>query len=507
MPNPSQPSGGTTRFEPGATLGGKFRIERVLGEGGMGTVVEATNIRLDERVALKLLRADAERSAETVEAFTREVRAASKLRSEHVARVLDVGEDPSFGPYMVMELLEGSTLQDVLKSTGRLSPQRAIEYCIMACEALSEAHARGIVHRDIKPGNLFVVRGPSGRPIVKVLDFGIATVTLPGPIPEGSSSTGRAAHGSPHYLSPEQLRSPDAVGPRADVWAVGCVLFELLTGVKAFDAPRFTALVAKILEAPPSPIPEDVELPEGLHDVLRRALEKDQTARYDTVAELALALLPFARARAHSTVVRAVAHVRDAGLAPDLVMPSSMPPPPSGNDLASSQNIRVPSLPRISIDGYEQPPREAPSQTEQTPRRSPLLFVVAAAAVVAIIIGLAAMRRLGRSDEQTKAPPSTTTSAVGTSLAKDPGPMQTAAPSTEPRAPIAPASTDAGATQASAAARDAASPDPAPSASSKAKPPVNPWPPANAWPPKLATTAAPTPTTSPPAESEIRSTR
>lgn len=472
----------------GAVLGGKFRVGRVLGQGGMGVVVEATNIGLDERVAIKLLRADTERSDETVEAFTREVRAASKLRSEHVARVLDVGADAAFGPFMVMELLEGFTLQQVLSSTGRLPPQRAVEYGIMACEALAEAHARGIVHRDVKPANLFVVRGPSGRPVLKVLDFGIATVTLPGRIADGSASKNR--HGSPHYLSPEQLRTADTVDSRADVWALGCVLFELLTGAKAFDAPRFTALVAKILEEDPAPVPEDVvDMPEGLLAVVHGCLEKDRDTRYATIADLALALLPFARARAHSVVVRAVAHVREAGMAPELVVPSTMPPPPSGGgaDLVSSQSLRAPSVPRVSVDGVASSPREVTESPEPTSQRSRLILgVAAAAALVAVAAGVASSRRHGAEVEppvrSSQPPPSVSSSVV---------PVQTAPPARSVPPPAVELAADAG-----------------PSASVSARPTARP--PIYTWPPKPAASQAPAPASAPAVsngEGEIRSTR
>jgi serine/threonine-protein kinase len=308
----------------GQVIAGKFRVERVVGEGGMGLVVEAVNLQLDQRVALKFLRQDIERSPALVERFAREARAAVKLRSEHVARVSDVGSHPVYGPFMVMELLDGSTLGDVLVAGGPLPHHRAVEYVIHACEGLAEAHARGIVHQDVKPANLFLATGNDGRPRVKVLDFGISKATLSGPLSEKDATTGRGgAHiGTPHYLSPEQLRAVKDVDHRADVWALGCVLFELLTREKAFRAGRFTELVARILAAPRESVPAGVDVPAGLVEVIDRCLEKDRTKRFANTAELALALLPFARRRAARSVAeRAVAHVRDGGLDPHLPMP------------------------------------------------------------------------------------------------------------------------------------------------------------------------------------------
>ncbi len=175
---------------PGQTIDGKFRIERVVGTGGMGIVVEAMNVHLDQRVALKFLRQDIERSPAVVARFEREIRSAVKLRSEHVARVSDVGTHPDFGPFMVMELLEGSTLAALL-AAGPLPHHRAAEYVIHACEGLAEAHARGIVHQDVKPANLFLVQGTDGRPLVKVLDFGISKATLSEPRDIETETTGR----------------------------------------------------------------------------------------------------------------------------------------------------------------------------------------------------------------------------------------------------------------------------------------------------------------------------
>ncbi|HSO40823.1 MAG TPA: serine/threonine-protein kinase, partial [Labilithrix sp.] len=221
---------------PGQTIAGKFRVERVVGAGGMGIVVEAVNIHLDQRVALKFLRQDVERSPAVVARFEREVRSAVKLRSEHVARVSDVGTHPVYGPFMVMELLEGSTLAELLLANGPLPHHRAAEYVIHACEGLAEAHVRGIVHQDVKPANLFLVQGSNGRPLLKVLDFGISKATLSDPRSIDTATTGRSGSnmGTPHYLSPEQLRAAKDVDLRADVWALGCVLFELVTGTKAF---------------------------------------------------------------------------------------------------------------------------------------------------------------------------------------------------------------------------------------------------------------------------------
>lgn len=391
---------------------GKFRIENVLGRGGMGVVLEATNTQLDQRVALKFLTSGLG-DASVVERFTREARAAVKLRSEHVARVFDVGHDEARGPYIVMELLDGSTLASVVRGSGKIPVHRAAEYVIHACEGLAEAHARGIVHQDVKPANLFLTVGNDGRSTVKLLDFGISKMMLTGSLDRATTTTGGgASHGSPCYLAPEQLRDANSVDHRADVWAVGCVLFELVTGERAFRASQFMELVAKILEQPRSAVPDGVELPQGILDIVDRCLQKDPKKRYSSTGELALALLPYARRRAHAVTARAVERVRDGGIDPQLKMPSSMPPAPSEPAfvLVSSQTLRtsLPSLPDASI-----PPAPPP-----TKNRTGLWLGLGAAAALLIGIAVVVLR------------PSTPT-AKGTAPEPE--------PSTATATPIAPA--------------------------------------------------------------------
>src|SRR5882672_4145938 len=195
----------------GTVVAGKFRVERILAEGGMGVVVAATHIQLDRPVALKFLRADISSNLEALARFTREAKAAAQLKSEHVAHVLDVGVTDDGTPYMVMEYLEGLSLYRVLQTHGPLGITSATEYAIQACEGLAEAHSRGIVHRDIKPDNLFLIERAPGWRAVKILDFGISKYALGG----GNLATG-VIMGSPCYMSPEQLRSTASVDHRAD---------------------------------------------------------------------------------------------------------------------------------------------------------------------------------------------------------------------------------------------------------------------------------------------------
>jgi len=274
--------------EPGELLDGKYRIERVLGVGGMGVVVEATHLHLGEQVAIKFLTGEAAKDEERVARFTREAWAAAKIKSDHVARVSDVARSDDF-VYLVMEFLEGGDLEGAHKG-GPMPVQQAVDYLLQACEALAEAHKLGIVHRDLKPGNLFVTHRADGSPWIKVLDFGISKFT------GGADSMTKTSTlmGSPLYMAPEQLTSAKHVDGRADIWALGVILFELITATSPFDGDTLPQVCTNVLSKPPRSIHEIVaQLPVDLDVVVKRALAKDPVQRYQSLAELAAALVPF----------------------------------------------------------------------------------------------------------------------------------------------------------------------------------------------------------------------
>jgi serine/threonine-protein kinase len=294
MPSPSESlPPGSIPVSPGDVLADKYRVDRVLGVGGMGVVVAATHLQLGQHVALKFMLPQALALAAYVERFLREARAAVRLKSDHVARVLDVGTLASGSPYMVMEYLDGSDLGAVVEQQGPLPVVAAVDYVLQACDAVAEAHSLGIVHRDLKPKNLFLTGRNDGRPLVKVLDFGISKHTAD--VPELSLTRTAEIIGSPNYMSPEQLRSTKAADARSDIWALGVILYELLTGRVPFLAESVTQLTAMVLTEPPPPV-EQVrpDVPRALSLVITRCLEKDRSKRYASVAELAAALEPFA---------------------------------------------------------------------------------------------------------------------------------------------------------------------------------------------------------------------
>jgi serine/threonine-protein kinase len=290
---------------PGSVLLGKYRIERVLGVGGMGAVVEARHLQLDDRVAIKFLLSSMVRNAEVVERFLREGRAASKIRGEHVVRVFDVGTLETGAPYMVMEFLEGTDLAQHLEASGPLRVAQAVDWVLEASEAIAEAHAAGIVHRDLKPANLYVTTRPDGTPFIKVLDFGISKIGSTTAGGTGLTKTS-AVMGSPRYMSPEQMKSSRNVDARSDIWALGTVLYEALAGVPPFDADTVPELCVRIVMEPPPPLhTHRPDLPQGFEAALMLALAKEPASRYQTVADFCAALAPYGSPQAAVSATRA----------------------------------------------------------------------------------------------------------------------------------------------------------------------------------------------------------
>jgi eukaryotic-like serine/threonine-protein kinase len=305
-----------TPVQEGEILAGKYRVERVLGVGGMGVVVSALHIQLDERVALKFLLPEALSNPEAVARFAREARAAVKIKSVHVARVSDVGTLETGAPYMVMEFLQGQDLSQLLRERGPVPYPDAVDFVLQACEALAEAHALGIVHRDLKPANLFMIIAADGSPCIKVLDFGISKVTSPGSSdPDYGMTKTQAIMGSPLYMSPEQMTSSRGVDGRSDIWAVGTILFELLCGRPPFLGETMPQLCGMILqEAPPSPRQLRPDVPEGLEAAILRCLEKDRNRRFSNVGDLAAAIAPFGTRHAARSAERISKVLSTAGI-------------------------------------------------------------------------------------------------------------------------------------------------------------------------------------------------
>jgi serine/threonine-protein kinase len=312
-------------------LSGKYRVEQVIGRGGMGVVMAAWHLELDQRVALKFLLPELAEHSEAAERFRREARSSAKIKSEHVARVLDVGNLDGGVPFIVMEYLDGRDLALEHREHGPLPIQDIADYVLQAIEAVAEAHAFGIVHRDLKPENLFLAKRPDGTRCIKVLDFGISkSIVL--------ASQGRAlTHtaiimGSPFYMSPEQMRAPRTVDARTDIWSLGAILYDLIAGHPPYVAETIPQLCTMMLEGDPAPLGTlRTDLNPQLERVVARALARDVARRWASVGELALALLPFASRGSRIHVERAGRVLSAASRGSSSLVPPPEPAPESSD--------------------------------------------------------------------------------------------------------------------------------------------------------------------------------
>lgn len=274
---------------PGDVLEGKVELRQRLGEGGMGTVFEAYHRRTGRVVAVKMLRPDIARSATAASRFLQEALACGRVRHPNVVDILDASTAEGH-PYMVMELLEGETLSAHLARRGPLPIADALDLLTQALTGLAAAHEAGVIHRDLKPDNLFLSRSPTGATVVKILDFGISKVAVADPLDETAMALTHpgVVMGTPFFMSPEQARGRTDLDVRADIYAAGAILYMLLTGRPPFLAENYNSLIAQILMDEPPPIAElRAEVPASLARVVARAMAKERDERFGSATELA----------------------------------------------------------------------------------------------------------------------------------------------------------------------------------------------------------------------------
>ncbi len=425
----NSPNENPSAIRPGDVIGGKYRVEKIIGQGGMGTVVRARHTLLEQDVAIKVLANELAADPQYAARFLREAQTAVSIKGEHVVRVLDVGTRENGAPFMVMEYLQGNDLGALVEESGPLHVQDAVDYVLQACEALAEAHVAGLTHRDIKPSNLFLAKRSDGSPMVKLLDFGIAK---PASATDTRLTATGAAMGSPSYMSPEQVRNAKDVDHRSDIWSLGASLHELLTGTPPFHAETFPALCAAIIADDPTPIRSvRSDVPLELEAVIAKCLEKKIDGRYPDVAVLALALAPFGGPDCRVSVERITKIIRPVQISAELSAPRiSLTSSPSLHSSAFAATAASTSM--------NVPPRPPP------PKRSPVVYALFVVMAILLFGGVYLGLRdkpndpasAGENTLATTSPPSTApvVSAAAT--------IPVTAPSASVNTPAAPSPTD-----------------------------------------------------------------
>jgi len=337
-----------SRYPDGELISGKYRIVRLIGDGGMGTVYEARHEVLGSGVALKFLHTDLAKRPGLTQRFLQEARVSATIQSLHVTHVTDVDTAQDGSPYLVMELLNGEGLQSMLDRRGKLPPEQAVDFALQILAGLEAAHAMGVVHRDLKPDNVFVTQS-SGGPLLKLIDFGIAKLRASSEFTKGLTRAG-VVMGTPEYMAPEQLLSAQTTDHRADIYSLGVMLFEMVSGLRPADGDDAEIIVAAVESGRVRKLADVAPgLPDGLARLIERATLPDREQRFESAAAMRLALAAFAGNLSHAGRVAASAEPQVALPAPAsaalLGLPANLGPatnvpktlPPDGPPLSVSQ--------------------------------------------------------------------------------------------------------------------------------------------------------------------------
>jgi eukaryotic-like serine/threonine-protein kinase len=446
-----------TDLRVGQIVGDRYRIDALLGAGGMGMVVAATHVELGQRVAIKFL---LDVHEQTVARFQREGRLLVRLKSPHVARVIDVDVLEDDTPYIVMEHLEGQDLADLTGAVGRLPYAEVVDYVLQACDAIAEAHALGIVHRDLKPANVFLSQDRRGTRTVKVLDFGISKLVQTDQAPTSSDLTSEGvAIGSAGYMAPEQISNARDVDARADIYSLGALMYALMAGAPPHDGDSPFAILAAMMTTPLTPLCSLVpDAPPGLGAAVERCLAQDPEARWPTVAHFAQALAPFATPRGHLYIKQISATL---GVALPEAIESldtvALPPPNAGaqhRSVPPAAPARAPNdaLPSVPPQGTPRP-FVAPTLHSETSgtaarRKSSLALILAGGLGVVAVLFAGTAWKMFQAAKPTPTPPvateiapptpavlATTAAEPSAAPAPMPAPSEASLPSTVPSTP------------------------------------------------------------------------
>ncbi|HEX2874979.1 MAG TPA: protein kinase [Polyangiaceae bacterium] len=442
-------------YAPGDVIAGKYALEELLGEGGMGAVFRARNTSIDMPVALKLIRADLDRELLSGR-LLQEARAAAKLAHPAIVRVFDVGKTALGDPFIVMELLQGETLASALDREGRLSSARAVQLLLPIADALAVAHAKGFVHRDVKPDNVFLATDDDGQVQPKLVDFGIVKHEYK----EGDSQLTQvgAVLGSPDYMSPEQARGLDNIDLRSDVWSFSVVLYEAITGEAPFEAANYNALLRLIVETEPPTLRERHAADDELSQLVQRGLSKDPADRFASMGLMGKALASWLTEQGVTEDVCGVSlEARWLSRASDAAAlarvsrsssPDSWPEPPSGVRAVSNRLGNAPTVPLA---------KQAATPHSQAHGPSPLgrqrKLMLAGAALALVVAGALSYSFLGG--------PSASAPVAATAAQREEQPQQS-----RQNAELLPETRAAAATMAEPSA------PPAPTAQTSASPPA-----------------------------------